>query len=524
MAKEGVLAEPVEMMIWDSGFGMGDSQAEVEECIAVWIKNCVVTHQLVEHNTSISKPSAKWRASSAMQKAIRRGLSVTAERMAWGLHALDPEYVWRRLPVIAVEDIGVANIPLVAAVLWVSGKTKWREQNGGDAKILQALIVAMSHSVKDRSVCDLVVWVDSCPDLAEKRAMMDATVGDKPAVFMADHEFLADRMLAGWALAGTQTHKGDNVPPDIFGSITSVLNYCEALPRVVRLIMRWGSTKFGDAMPVAYPLIWEMAQKTWADGPDKHGKHCGIYAEPDDLMNLGMIGTNYPSAAFDWHCAEGKRALSYFNAACPPMAEFLTMCGIGSETVDDKKARRLATSSLLFRVEGSQVNKRLVFEGSRDLYDLAELALNRACGIRGDLNDWGMELMRANMPMMHHARLVVMDAFPAGKKVKSPDSFHVMQPNQTVAGDTMWVDHGMLQVVSYQDLTPAAVEPSWAASPDPAPGHTDLMVSPDAIDDVLEDDCVGAGVISYGAAAASDNLPPIKKKLVIKSKPKPGTV
>jgi hypothetical protein len=133
-----------------------------------------------------------------------------------------------------------------------------------------------------------------------------------------------------------------------------------------------------------------------------------------------------------------------------------------------------------------------------------------------------------------------MDAFPAGKKVKSPDSFHVMQPNQTVAGDTMWVDHGMLQVVSYHDLTPPALEPLCATSPDLAPGHTDLMVSPEAIDeaidDVLEDaisdldsygvqpDCVGAGVISYGAAAASDNLPPIKKKLVVKSKPKPGTV
>ncbi len=78
-----------------------------------------------------------------MQKAIRRGLSVTPQN-AWHGRAARTrsplKCLWRRLPVIAVEDIGVANISLVAAVLWVSGKTKWREQNGGDAKILQALI------------------------------------------------------------------------------------------------------------------------------------------------------------------------------------------------------------------------------------------------------------------------------------------------------------------------------------------------------------------------------------------------
>jgi hypothetical protein len=501
------LADPAETLMWNDGFELGDTIAEVEAQVAVWLKALVASHELVEHNTSIAKQSGKWRASSAMQKAIRRGLTDIAERMAWGLHALDHEYLWRRLPVVAVEDIGVANIPLVAAVLWVSGKVKWREQNGGEVKILQALVRAMANSVKDRSVCDLVVWVDSCPDFAEKRATMEPFIGNTFSMWQDETEFLADRMLAGWSLAGTLSHRGDNVP-EIAGSITSLLHYCGKFPTVVQAIMRWGSTKFGDAMPIAFPLIWEMVANSGGLGAPPVNGLCKLHVVPDALVTMPMIGTNYPSAAFDWHCAEGKRALSYFNAACPPMADFLTECGIANETQDDKKARRLATSSLLFRVEGSQVDRRLVYDGSRDLFDLAELALNRSCGIRGDLNDWGMALMKANMPMMHHARLVVMDAFPAGKKVKSPDSVYV---NHT--GDTMWVDH--------------------------APGHTDLMVSPEAIDEALDGasadmpGCFDAlaglqltapkNLAQFTDNVATDNLAKVKKKLVIKSKPKGGS-
>ncbi len=60
-------------------------------------------------------------AMSALQKGIRRGaieLSLSA-----GLHLLnaDPRSFWRRLCVIAFEDIGIANMDLVGQVTHAAG-------------------------------------------------------------------------------------------------------------------------------------------------------------------------------------------------------------------------------------------------------------------------------------------------------------------------------------------------------------------------------------------------------------------
>ena len=437
---------------WRDGSELGDTLADVEGSLHLLVRHWLADYAFEARTTFIKDPMHKWRASSAMQKAIRQGDVETALRMAQGLWSFDPEYLWRRLPVIAMEDIGVADPALVAAVLWVAGKKQWREQNGGHQKVLYCLVDRLARSVKDRSVCDLVCWVTYCPDMAEKRKAMFVAVEDAKVRFhlmggLYDPAvFLADRMLAGWALAGTKSHPGENLPEGVAGNMLDV-THAAAGPAVVKAIMTWGSARIRDGMELAYPLIWEMAKK--GASPTSDGMSQPVWIEKP--VGMPMIG-NFPSATFDWHCREGKRSLAYFNAACKPIAEFLTQCGIAPT---DKKARVLATSSLLFRVEGSQVDRRLWFEGAEDLYDLAELALNRGCVIKGELNDWGMELMLANMPMMHWSRLKVLDAVPlAGQP--TPSNIEVMQQ-------------------------PAEAESDHLAE---APGMTDLMVPPETIGDL----------------------------------------
>lgn len=55
----------------------------------------------------------KWIASSAMQKAIRRGDLVAAQSAGKVLWSADPTAFWRRLHIISVEDIGVADVDTV---------------------------------------------------------------------------------------------------------------------------------------------------------------------------------------------------------------------------------------------------------------------------------------------------------------------------------------------------------------------------------------------------------------------------
>ncbi len=62
----------------------------------------------------------KWLASSALQKAIRRGNEAEALSCARLLLNVDAQRLWRRLGIIAIEDIGVADIEVVGQTLWAT--------------------------------------------------------------------------------------------------------------------------------------------------------------------------------------------------------------------------------------------------------------------------------------------------------------------------------------------------------------------------------------------------------------------
>jgi hypothetical protein len=132
---------------WEDGSGLGPALQIVEANLHVLLRQWLVEYAFEAKTTFIKNPQHKWRASSGMQKAIRQGNVETALRMAQGLFSLDPEYLWRRLPVIAMEDVGVADVAPVTAVLWVAGKKVWREQNGGSQKVLYCLVERLARSV-----------------------------------------------------------------------------------------------------------------------------------------------------------------------------------------------------------------------------------------------------------------------------------------------------------------------------------------------------------------------------------------
>src|SRR6266480_5330621 len=52
----------------------------------------------------------RWIASSLLQKSIRRGDSELAYRAAFRVQELDRSGIWRRLIIIAFEDVGAGDI------------------------------------------------------------------------------------------------------------------------------------------------------------------------------------------------------------------------------------------------------------------------------------------------------------------------------------------------------------------------------------------------------------------------------
>jgi hypothetical protein len=55
----------------------------------------------------------RWLALSVMQKSIRRGDGLTAQRALATLYRDDPSSTWRRLLIIACEDIGIGALGAV---------------------------------------------------------------------------------------------------------------------------------------------------------------------------------------------------------------------------------------------------------------------------------------------------------------------------------------------------------------------------------------------------------------------------
>ncbi len=109
-------------------------------------------------------------AASLLQKAIRRDELGHAWNAASHLLENSPPVLWKRLAVIALEDVGAANIPLVMQVLMASSISHLRQQLGGSRSVAFALIQAMCNSPKDRSTDDLFDVLSRDPKIAERKA------------------------------------------------------------------------------------------------------------------------------------------------------------------------------------------------------------------------------------------------------------------------------------------------------------------------------------------------------------------
>ena len=120
-------------------------------------------------------------ALSALQKAIRRGEEELALRAAMNLMIGGPHAIWRRLGIIAFEDIGVANIDAVGWATVLIGKPDVRQRLGGEWRVADFLIRTLCRSAKCRATDDLVHLIERDPALADLRDRLAAHDGPRDA-------------------------------------------------------------------------------------------------------------------------------------------------------------------------------------------------------------------------------------------------------------------------------------------------------------------------------------------------------
>jgi hypothetical protein len=328
----------------------------------------------------------RWVVSSLLQKSIRRGETQIAQNAAFTLMKLNGAAIWRRLMVIAFEDVGVADIDAITAVVAASSDPALRKCCGGNIPIALHLAGLLADSSKDRSA-DYLVGAKDHPALADfARTIRDASaeamllaVGDQalslptkaiPALFAAVPQDDAVRDRAGLdRLLGAYRELG--VPEELLAA-TEI-----------------AAARTREPITVMVPLIWLAAQASRV----AHVSDCSV----PSLVQMGDV----PLYALDQHTRLGREAIWRFAREHPAVRWCLT------HYVPERCWRRVAYVAA-FYVDGAPVAQRLMWDQSETL---------EAFGIERDLHYAGISaggiepllgVMRANLGHLNQIRREVL--------------------------------------------------------------------------------------------------------------------
>ena len=147
-----------------------------------------------------------WLTSSLLHKAIRRGDQALAEAAALRFMHLRRSTIWRRLIIIAFEDIGAAETDLLATLVATANSAQGRSLNAEDERAVLALVRSMAGSPKERGADYLISAVRLHPALEAERERAGSACLQKRLDFVADPTLpLASRALAAWYAAGVDS-------------------------------------------------------------------------------------------------------------------------------------------------------------------------------------------------------------------------------------------------------------------------------------------------------------------------------
>ncbi len=230
-----------------------------------WIAKAIESaNDHLQKDAAVTKdalPCNCWIASSALQKAIRRGDISIALRAVFALHREDPSAAWRRLIAIAFEDVGPADIDVLVETVAIAASRSWRAAHGEEA-VLASIVSRFAAAPKDRST-DYLMWAAAeHPDQRDTRAFCGrAPVSECLSMLMDLSRSLPDRAVAAWFCSGInypyQHRVGAGDLPglaDAYGRLGAPANLVAATMLATR--------RTRQPYAVLVPLVWLEVQRS----------------------------------------------------------------------------------------------------------------------------------------------------------------------------------------------------------------------------------------------------------------------
>jgi MgsA AAA+ ATPase C terminal len=159
-------------------------------------------------------PPDPWLCSSILQKAIRRGDADVAADAGVTLHRLRGSSIWRRLVVIAFEDIGAASPGALVNAVAACTDPAWRKQAGGNTAVVSSVARVLADAAKDRSADHLICCARSHPSLARVRQLLTSLPVHERITMAMDRSLpLTEQAAAAWYSSGVEWGDESRVGP-----------------------------------------------------------------------------------------------------------------------------------------------------------------------------------------------------------------------------------------------------------------------------------------------------------------------
>ncbi len=223
---------------------------------------------------------------SAMQKAVRRGNVEIARRAGHQLLVIDRSRLWRRLAVVALEDIGIADIDVAAELVGIATMPAARRLLGGDTQALDITLVRACSAAKDRTGDHFTSIIGREPiDDADRDALQHAS-GNAMLAVIASSQLPWTRRLRAAVIASGRSEPGHPGAPGT-GAVLEVFRELGVPPLLIAVCQAYAARQ-RDLLPVLVPIaaILHVAGST-------NGQ---VIAH--DLPTPELIG-HWPSYVFD---------------------------------------------------------------------------------------------------------------------------------------------------------------------------------------------------------------------------------
>jgi hypothetical protein len=272
-----------------------------------------------------------WLLTSLLQKAIRRGDVLTAKRAASSLWQIDRQRLWRRLHIIALEDISIADLETVLDSLHVTANPIWRRKVG-DRQMAVLLAERLSKAVKCRVADHLLIH-------AEK--------GHRPypPVQLTDMAAdIGDRARGLWLLAGTRKYPSDRLPKaqGDYDRLIELLYELGVSPDIVDAALSVAS-RSPWPLAVMLPLICQVY--------DQPGHLTQIVTQP---LDKGLTAKSVPTYAADMFTRVGRESYRAWRDGAKALQPFsIDQIGMAVFYEEGCKVNRLLTSPALTALETS---------------------------------------------------------------------------------------------------------------------------------------------------------------------------